>query len=71
MRPKQHLAQMPLPLVIDHRAELREKVFSADVNNMTPLEALNCLAEFKSMAEKVKRQHEATDKHKRTQIPKL
>ncbi len=52
MRPKQHLVQMPLPLVIDQGAELREKVLSADVNNMTPLEAINYLAELKSMAEK-------------------
>ena len=51
-RPKQHPAQMPLPLVIDQGAELKEKVLSADVNNMTPLEALNYLAELKSMAEK-------------------
>jgi DNA mismatch repair protein MutS len=51
-RPKQHPAQMPLPLVIDQGAELKKKVLSADVNNMTPLEALNYLADLKSMAEK-------------------
>jgi DNA mismatch repair protein MutS len=55
-RPKQqHPAQMPLPLVIDQGAELREKVLSADMNNMTPLEAINYLAELKSMAEKSKK----------------
>ena len=48
----QRLAQMPLPLVIDQGAELREKVLSTDINNMTPLEAINYLAELKSMAEK-------------------
>ncbi len=56
MRPKQqHPAQMPLPLVIDQGAELREKVLSADINNMTPLEAINYLTELKSMAEKNKK----------------
>ena len=51
-RPKQHMAQMPLPLVIDQGSEFREKVLSADVNTMTPLEALNYLAKLKSVAEK-------------------
>ncbi|MEA1868033.1 MAG: DNA mismatch repair protein MutS, partial [Thermodesulfobacteriota bacterium] len=49
---QQHPAQMPLPLVIDPGAELRDKVLSADINNMTPLEAINYLTELKSMAEK-------------------
>ncbi|MEA1991345.1 MAG: DNA mismatch repair protein MutS, partial [Thermodesulfobacteriota bacterium] len=53
--PKQHPAQMPLPLVIDRGAGLREKVLSADINNMTPLEAINYLVELKSMAEKSKK----------------
>ena len=39
-RPKQHMVQMPLPLVIDQGSELREKVLSADVNTMTPLKPL-------------------------------
>ncbi len=52
---QQHPAQMPLPLVIDQGAELREKVLSADINNMTPLKAINYLAELKSMAEKSKK----------------
>ena len=56
MRPKQqHPVQMPLPLVIDQGAELREKVLSADINNMTPLEAINYLVELKSTAEKSKK----------------
>jgi len=51
-RPKQHQAQMPLPLVIDHGSELREKILSADINKMTPLEAINYLAGLKSIAKK-------------------
>ena len=51
-RPKQHPAQMPLPLVTDHGSELREKILSADINKMTPLEAINYLAGLKSIAKK-------------------
>nr|HDM99842.1 DNA mismatch repair protein MutS [Deltaproteobacteria bacterium] len=47
---KQYPAQMPLPLVIDKESELREKILSADINKMTPLEAINYLAELRSLA---------------------
>jgi len=52
VRPRQYLAQMPLPLVIDQGAEFRERLLSIDINHMTPLEALNYLSELKSIAEK-------------------
>jgi DNA mismatch repair protein MutS len=51
-RPKQHPAQMPLPLVTDYESELREKILSADINKMTPLEAINYLAGLKAIAKK-------------------
>ena len=50
-RTKQRMAQMTLPLAVDHEAVLKKKILSADINGMTPLEALNYLAELKSMAE--------------------
>ncbi|NIA08453.1 MAG: DNA mismatch repair protein MutS [Nitrospiraceae bacterium] len=54
-RPKEYLAQMPLPLVIDQGAELRQMLSSVDINNITPIEALNYLSKLKSMAEKSKK----------------
>ncbi len=45
-------AQMVLPLVIDKGATLRKRILDADLDNMTPIEALNFLAELKKNVKK-------------------
>ncbi len=55
VRPKGYLTQMSLPLIIDQGAEIRERLYSIDINNITPIEALNYLSELKSMAKKNQR----------------
>jgi DNA mismatch repair protein MutS len=42
--------QMALPLMVDEEAKLKKKILSVNVNEMTPLEALNCLAELQALA---------------------
>ncbi len=44
--------QMALPLVIDSGGELRKYIEEADIDNMTPIEALNFLAKLKSLVNK-------------------
>ncbi|HID96965.1 MAG TPA: DNA mismatch repair protein MutS [Thermodesulfobacteriaceae bacterium] len=39
--------QMTLPLLPDSESEIRDRLLTLDVNNMTPIEALNILAELK------------------------
>jgi DNA mismatch repair protein MutS len=48
---KRRACQMALPLMVDKEAKLKKKILSVNVNEMTPLEALNCLAELQTLAE--------------------
>ncbi len=44
--------QMVLPIVSDVSQQIEQKLLTLDINNITPLEALNFLAELKQMAKK-------------------
>jgi len=43
---KRVIVQRALPLVVDKEGELSEKLKAIDINNLTPLEALNLLSDL-------------------------
>ena len=54
-RPVVRITQQALPLVMEGSQagrEIREKLLEADINNMTPVQALNFVAELRDMASK-------------------